>query len=436
MLQKTPLLTAVVLLSCLPLFGQYFSNPSFEGNPAVSVSPPGWYACNDQSTPDTHPAKGAWNFTFPASEGSTYIGLVMRGYNDSSNDYLTEAAGTQLLQPLKKGTCYFITIDLAFNPLATFYTGWEVLAYDTPGHLLVWGATTNCGKEKLLWKSPLVSNSQWQSHSFKINPETDFTYLILEADYANSSNKRYGNLLIDNLRINTNQIELGPDKIICENGEITLGQPEPTGVFLWSTGENTSQITVSKEGTYWLEVIRNGCFMKDAINVVKISPFKTDLGSDLSLCNGDVHSLDAMTPNGNYIWSTGSTDPKITVTQSGTYHVTVDNGCEIHMDDITITYRENCCDLKVPNVFTPNADSFNDHFEVASESTLLSYKLKVYNRWGQVMFVSDDLSKSWDGTSNSSEVSSGTYYWVSAITCLHKQETTERTIHGSLNLVR
>ncbi len=69
-------------------------------------------------------------------------------------------------------------------------------------------------------------------------------------------------------------------------------------------------------------------------------------------------------------------------------------------------------EIFVPNVFTPNADGVNDVFQVTAGS-MKYYNIKIYNRWGDLIFESDSPNISWTGRSNAGTLeSNGTYYYV------------------------
>jgi len=67
--------------------------------------------------------------------------------------------------------------------------------------------------------------------------------------------------------------------------------------------------------------------------------------------------------------------------------------------------------LRVPNVFTPNGDGKNDEFRVAYRS-LREYHIWVYNRWGKLVYESEDPAKGWDGTINGRAAAAGAYFYV------------------------
>ena len=68
--------------------------------------------------------------------------------------------------------------------------------------------------------------------------------------------------------------------------------------------------------------------------------------------------------------------------------------------------------LEIPNAFTPNGDGINDHFKIRVTGYFKSDGLKIFNRWGQLVFETRDLSNEWDGTIKGNPLAIGTYYWV------------------------
>jgi gliding motility-associated-like protein len=71
--------------------------------------------------------------------------------------------------------------------------------------------------------------------------------------------------------------------------------------------------------------------------------------------------------------------------------------------------------LYIPNSFTPNGDGLNDTFGVYGES-VRNYRMEVYNRWGEIIFSSTEVTSQWDGTYRGRHVPQGAYvYKVSAL---------------------
>ena len=68
--------------------------------------------------------------------------------------------------------------------------------------------------------------------------------------------------------------------------------------------------------------------------------------------------------------------------------------------------------LYVPNCFTPNNDGKNELFEIYGTIDCESYQLYIYNRWGSLVYKTDDIWKFWDGKMNGNEVREGVYAYL------------------------
>lgn len=65
-------------------------------------------------------------------------------------------------------------------------------------------------------------------------------------------------------------------------------------------------------------------------------------------------------------------------------------------------------EVTVPNIFTPNNDGYNDNFVISGIEYLPNCHLKVYNRWGRIVYENENYKNDWDG----GEVAEGTYYFI------------------------
>lgn len=94
-------------------------------------------------------------------------------------------------------------------------------------------------------------------------------------------------------------------------------------------------------------------------------------------------------------------------------------GC-VQYDTITITVADDAY-LLMPNVFSPNGDGLNDEFHVLFAGFRKLNYFKIFNRFGELVFSSNDLRKGWDGYYKGRLCDLGTYYWmVSAIDLSYK----------------
>jgi gliding motility-associated-like protein len=94
----------------------------------------------------------------------------------------------------------------------------------------------------------------------------------------------------------------------------------------------------------------------------------------------------------------------------------------------------------IPNAFTPNDDGLNDVFNVTAISifnltgaSMTDFELKIYNRWGSLIFQSNDINKGWDGTFNGKPVPVGVYMYTVAASGL---DHTDYNLGGTVTLLR
>ena len=100
---------------------------------------------------------------------------------------------------------------------------------------------------------------------------------------------------------------------------------------------------------------------------------------------------------------------------------------------------DNCPDFWFPNVFTPNGDGDNDFFmAITPFSYIESIDLKIYNRWGQLIFESKNPYFQWDGSrfDNKESVPAGVYYYTCIINSIRLTGIEPLSIQGFLHLFR
>lgn len=98
------------------------------------------------------------------------------------------------------------------------------------------------------------------------------------------------------------------------------------------------------------------------------------------------------------------------------------------------------CKLIAPNAFTPNDDGVNDYFFVSTTGAcrLQKFELKIFDRWGRLVFEGDELTDQWDGTYDGQPLKEGVYLWQSTLTWAAEgnQTAVGETKKGSLVLIR
>jgi len=180
---------------------------------------------------------------------------------------------------------------------------------------------------------------------------------------------------------------------------------------------------------YVCQADSNGCKAKDSVFIkVNIVPY-FHFGNDTTLCFGEKLLLDPKVNAEVYGWNNGYTDSTLIADTSGLYSLTVSNSECIVKDSIRITILPEDLPFNIPNVFTPNNDGHNDFFEIRLLNTE-TFSMEIYDRWGKLMFRTEDPNKYWDGKNNGNNVSEGVYYYVATYksTCNNKLMKKQGTV--------
>lgn len=228
----------------------------------------------------------------------------------------------------------------------------------------------------------------------------------------------------------------GNDTAICAKDTITLrSNSQPAGsLYNWSTGSKQSTTKTNGKGFYTLAVTYNGCTSVDSINVAELSLPYIELGPARDLCKGTTLKLPEYIekPAGTkMLWSGGSTDSTYTVSQPGVVTVQIENVCGIVHDAVNITFRN--CKIWFPSAFSPNADGSNDLLKLLGDiANVKDYELSVYNRWGQKIFTTTDVTTGWNGMHKGQPADFGVYYYMCTLEYLGAKEL----LKGDITLVR
>lgn len=208
-------------------------------------------------------------------------------------------------------------------------------------------------------------------------------------------------------------IDFGPDTTVCGIGEtIFLDATTPGANYLWQDGSTGPTYLITIDGLYYVTVTLGGCVDKDSLAVNYSTYPSVNIGKDFGLCPEQTVDLYAGPNTFIYLWSDGSTSNTFTITEIGTYWVDVNsNGCTTR--DSIIAIADPClCEIIVPNAFTPNGDGINDEFKQLDCQALNNFNMRIYNRWGEMMFETADYNQGWDGKFKNKECEMGSYVYV------------------------
>jgi gliding motility-associated-like protein len=144
--------------------------------------------------------------------------------------------------------------------------------------------------------------------------------------------------------------------------------------------------------------------------IVKPLP-NTSLGRPFNHCFEDFGDavLSVPTPNCTYHWNTGATTQGISVSSEGTYSVTATlNGCTSSGE---ITISDVCpFNIYLPSAISPTDNNgINDVFKLPSTKDIANFEISIFDRWGRVVFHSEDPHFEWDGNVNGKILSGRVY---------------------------
>ena len=227
-------------------------------------------------------------------------------------------------------------------------------------------------------------------------------------------------------------VDFGSDSVLCELATLLLDatQPHPAQ-YVWQDESTNTTYTVWQDGDYWVVITDNCLGASDTINIGYLNDFIVNLGPDTLLCEGKTLTLSAGVPYCDYLWQDGSTQPTYLVRGPGTYSVEVSNKCFSHWDAVNIDYEHCAQELYLPNAFTPNDDGKNQVFlpVFSYPDEVEEYRMEIYNRWGTLVFRTEEKTFGWDGAN----AINGVY---AVVVHYRTRGEKEKTVKGNVVVVR
>ncbi len=236
------------------------------------------------------------------------------------------------------------------------------------------------------------------------------------------------------------------------NGEITITVNGGTSPYQYSfSGPNgfSQNTTVGfvdgmPRGDYLLQVTdANNCITELEFFVAEPPLLEPDLEQLINapICpqatNGIVE-IDAKggTPSYQFFWNTAPPQEGMQATglSRGEYEVRIVdmNGCETFL---TVEVTERFPRIFMPSAFSPNGDGQNDRF-VPTTDCDLNFNMQIFNKWGTIIYSSDDIAEGWDGTYEGKDVPDGPYVYRVFYAGSINEVPFEETINGTVRILR
>jgi gliding motility-associated-like protein len=236
--------------------------------------------------------------------------------------------------------------------------------------------------------------------------------------------------------------------------EDTLLCLDESAQFIVNTGVNTiiewyetnndnilstnASVSLNSEGDYYAKVSNEYCSsLTNIFNVTVLDPqVEIEVSPEESIQLGESVQLAVINPNADYSYAwtgdlTAIGDGEIIVNtpiETTDYEVTVSIA---HCENSTNVIVKVIQPIIVPSMFTPNGDGLNDVWGITGLEGYSYYKLKVYNRWGTVVFDNYGDYEAWDGNADGKVVPAAVYYYV-----IELGESGDKLVKGSVTILR
>ena len=309
------------------------------------------------------------------------------------------------------GVTSSIDVQLAF-PIQASGTYQINLKNGSDGNTLI----DECGQQSLaaslIFKAYDTVSSRF---SYQVNPGCRFDTLQFSGPSTNSITQwtwtANGNLF---------STQQNPFKVFPAAGQFTIALSASNGVCTDSTSVTIildDEVKASFE-TNNIICPEDSAFFKNTSSG-KINSWSWSFGNGIA-------STQKSPPPQTYPPTGVETNYTVLLTAFGT------NGC---VDTASQKIRElKSCYIGVPNAFTPNGDGLNEFFYPINAFKADALDFKVYNRWGQLVFKTDDWTKKWNGKIKGIPQPVGAYVWTMRYT--HHNTGKKYSLKGTIMLIR
>lgn len=271
---------------------------------------------------------------------------------------------------------------------------------------------------------------QWQNHpgsshdTLHVYPTTTTTYIVTVTDTC-------GNIATDTAVINLTsytpmQLTMSDDTAICYGESVFLNSNVSNGLppynFGWQpniTSGNSATVSPTATTNYIL-TITDACAVtiKDT-SIVNVYPISANFSTTV-ISNQTMQFTNLSAGGVDYYWNFGDGSADSVSTHTNPEHTfpAAEGISSFYTVTLIAVNLNNCADtisntvevvpdfyFYCPNTFTPDGDGLNESY-TGYGSGIKSYRMRIFNRWGQLVFESTDIQKGWDGKHKGSLVES------------------------------
>lgn len=251
----------------------------------------------------------------------------------------------------------------------------------------------------------------------------------LTASYAVTVTDRCGTDTADAVTVtvdyDTLHVDIAPDTFICINDTAVLRALAVDGwggyTYLWNTGATADTLAVHPtSNTRYSVIVMDGCGIADEDTAgVGVNAPEADFwwAGSAQVNNYPIPFIDNSFGATSWSWDFG--EPGLTSADQNPYITYPEPG--EHLVRLAIMDALGCVDtlyrtimvqqefnLYIPNAFSPDGDGLNDVFR-AEGTGIRSFHMRIYDRWGELVFETEDPTKVWDGSFRGAPATPGVY---------------------------
>ena len=306
----------------------------------------------------------------------------------------------------------------------------------------------------IIWSSSAqfldTLNANGQANLALIDPQNAWYYVQASNAYCSASDSVQVTLATDAFSLN------GPN-LVCAQApfDLQLSGAATAQSIAWSplsaiTGPSnlaSATAAISTSQYVYVEVLSaQNCLLQDSIfvNVSALNPLAVVASADPTIILPNASSQLTGLPSGNFTYTWTPTlglsnpsiaNPQATIEQTTVFTLNVSDGLCTGSDTVLIKVFDSICGAPfvfIPNAFSPNKDGQNDKLYVRGPF-IESFIFRVYDRWGELVWETTNLTEGWDGTFRGKLLDPDVYDYYLQATCVGGLEN---IIKGNVTLIR
>jgi hypothetical protein len=391
------------------------------------------------------------------------IRYVLDATTRGATNYLWSDGSTDSTLLVTEEGMYMVTVVVGIEECFTLCDTATISKKEFPMVQIVQNNANFCSDGTILLT--IESNNQVQQITWSTGETTPFIVVSDLKAYGvdiidECDNPAQNSLNLTDFRIANNPSISVSGQNLCTDNTLLLVANGDFNVedLIWSTGAvGVQSISISEPGNYTVENLAQYCPGEGRVNIIA-NQFLTPLTAEVSrTCTGDAFQLTAVVSSSatTIQWEDGSTAPTRRVTAAGTYAVVATDICgnsetasiTISQNDIndcieTVTPPTEECDQNCvmwPNAIYPESNNegnrtFGPELMECGNSTISNYEMKIFNRWGNVVFESNAPTTRWNGKKDNTgnDLPGDTYFYYA----LYSIDNIECNREGDILIIR